>query len=306
MRRRHAQPPVNALSRSLAGPLAAALASVVASLALAGAIAFAPAAAHAQPPPSPTEQVDPLFGDEDGTDPLFGDEEGELAPVPGYPDPIEPVNRRILGFNRVLDRWVFDPITRAYQFAVPTPARRAIHRLFLNLNSPTILANDILQMEWTDAGVTLSRFVVNSTVGVVGLFDVAERIGLERHEADFSQTLRLADVESGPYLVVPILGPSTVRDTSGALMDSLFNPTTWFFGLGLGTQFVTQGPLTEQLLYTGTSGLATRDAHYESLKALKESSVDFYAALRNAYYQNRQAEIWDRRMHRANDWDTPY
>jgi phospholipid-binding lipoprotein MlaA len=263
--------------------------------------------ARAQGPPAAatSEAPDPLFDDLEEPDPLF-DDDAEFDVGPGFPDPAERVNRGVLGFNRFLDRWIFDPVTRAYQFAVPTPARRAIHRLFLNLNSPPILANDILQMEWKDAGVTLGRFVINTTVGVAGLFDVAASMGLERHESDFGQTLRLADVESGPYLVVPILGPSTARDTAGAVMDSFFNPTTWFFGLGLGTQFVTQGPLTEQLLYTGTSGLTTRDAHYEALKALESSSVDFYAALRNAYYQNRQSEIWDRRQHRTQDWVTPY
>ncbi|MGH0036237.1 MAG: MlaA family lipoprotein [Myxococcota bacterium] len=270
-------------------------------------LALAPAPLAAQEPPSTadSQQSDPLFDDFDESDPLFGDPDQDPMRV-GYPDPIERFNRGVLGFNRFLDRWIFDPVTRAYQFAVPSPVRRSVHRLFLNLNSPPILANDILQMEWTDAGVTLSRFVVNSTVGVVGLFDVAAHMGLERHESDFGQTLRLADVESGPYLVVPVLGPSTARDTAGAVMDSFFNPTTWFFGLGLGTQFVTQAPLTEQLLYSGTSGLTVRDAHYEALKALEESSVDFYAALRSAYYQNREAEIWDRREHRAMDWEIPY
>jgi phospholipid-binding lipoprotein MlaA len=290
------------------------LAGLIAGLWLACVVAPAPAV-WAQEPPSTadTHQPDPLFDESleesdplfDEADPLFGEDDAFGTPG-GYPDPIERVNRGVLGFNRFLDRWLFDPVTRAYQFAVPTPARRAVHRLFLNLNSPVILANDILQMEWQDAGVTLGRFVVNSTAGVAGLFDVAERMGFERHESDFGQTLRLADVESGPYLIVPILGPSTVRDTVGGVMDSFFNPTTWFFGLGLGTQFVTQGPLTEQLLYSGTSGLTLRDAHYESLKALEDSSVDFYAALRNAYYQNRKAEIWDRREHRALDWEVPY
>jgi len=270
--------------------------------------------ARAQAPPVFTHDhgtpsaPDPLFDDSDGDeggggDALFDDEFDQPS---GYPDPIESTNRHVLGFNSFVDRWVFDPITRAYQFVVPDPARRAVYRFFLNLNSPPILANDILQLEWKDAGVTLGRFVINTTVGVVGFFDVADSMGLERHEADFGQTLQLANVPSGPYVVLPIFGPSTLRDTAGGVMDSLFNPTTWFFGLGLGTTFVTQTPLTEQLLYTGTAGLSTRDAHYEALKALKESSVDFYAALRSAFYQNREAEIWERRSDRLRDWQVPY
>ena len=256
---------------------------------------------HAEPRPLfGAGQPDPLYGDEE-SDPLYGDDE-EFEENVGFPDPAEGTNRGVLRFNRTLDRWIFDPITRGYQFIVPAPGRRAIRRFFLNLNSPPILANDVLQLEWTDAGVTLARFVINSTVGVAGFFDVAEKIGLERHVSDFGQTLRLAGVESGPYLVVPVLGPNTVRGTTGLIMDGLFNPTTWFFGLGLGTTFVTSSPLAEQLLYTGTAGLTERDKHYESLKALEDSSVDFYSALRSAYYQNRQAEIWDRRLHREADW----
>ncbi len=247
--------------------------------------------------PSTPSEPDPLFDDDEA----FFEESG----AGGYPDPVERANRGILRFNEGADRWVFDPITRAYRWAVPAPARRAIYRFFLNLNSPAVLANDILQLEWADSGVTLSRFVINTTVGIAGFFDPAARIGLERHQSDFGQTLQLAGVNSGPYLVIPILGPTTTRDGFGEIVDSFFTPSTYFFGFGFGQQ-IFAGPLTEQLVYTGTSGLTTRDAHFESLKALRESSVDFYSALRNAFYQNREAEIWDRRAHRNSDWSVPY
>jgi len=269
-------------------------AALVAGLLLGLGLGAPPAAAASAAPSAP------LAGE---PDPLF-DEDVE---PPGYPDPAEPLNRGILRFNQAVDHWFFDPVTRAYQFAVPEPARRALRRVFLNLNSPPTLANDVLQLEWRDAGVTVGRFAINSTVGVVGLFDVAEDLGLPRHESDFGQTLRLAGVHSGPYLVLPILGPTNLRDGVGDVADSLFTPSTYFFGFGFfGETVLSQAPLAEQLVYSGTSGLSTREAHYDRLKALEESAVDFYAALKSAYYQNRQAEIWENRRHRENDWAVPY
>jgi len=225
-------------------------------------------------------------------DPLFDDEFAEEQQDASFPDPLEDVNRWSLRFNRVADRWVFDPITEVYRWLVPDAARRCLHRAFLNAGSPSIVVNDLLQLEWKDAGVSFSRLLVNSTVGIGGLFDPAERIGLERHESDFGQTLSLAGFESGPYLVLPLFGPSTVRDGSGDVVDTFLSPTTYVFG----------SALMQQLIFGGSSGLSTRDFHYESLKALEESSIDFYATLRSAFYQNRVAEIWDRREHRRDDW----
>jgi len=176
-----------------------------------------------------------------------------------------------------------DPITRAYTFAVPAPARRSIRRAFANLNSPSIFANDALQLRPLDAGVTAARFVVNTTAGVVGLFDVAERIGLEGHHADFGQTLALAGVPSGPYLVLPVFGPTTARDGVGTLVDFVFEPTTYILAPGAQLVFTS-------ILRTGT-GFSTWETQSDALHALQASSIDFYAALRNAYFQNRVAEI---------------
>ncbi len=227
-------------------------------------------------------------------DPLFDDDFDLDEQDASFPDPVEPVNRAILRFNRLADRWVFDPITEAYRWLVPDPARRCVRRAFLNAGSPSIFVNDLLQLEWKDAGVTVSRLIVNSTVGIGGLFDPSQRIGLERHESDFGQTLTLAGFPSGPYLVLPLFGPSTVRDGAGDVVDTFLSPTTYILG----------SALTQQLLFGGGSGLSTRDFHYEGLKALEESSIDFYATLRSAFYQNRVSEIWSRREHRRDDWVT--
>ncbi|MBW2427227.1 MAG: VacJ family lipoprotein, partial [Deltaproteobacteria bacterium] len=154
---------------------------------------------------------------------------------------------------------------------------------FLNLGSTRTLANDLLQLEWKDAGVTTSRLLINTTIGIAGFFDVAAKMGLERHESDFGQTLALAGTPSGPYLMLPVLGPSTLRDGSGIAVDGFFQPT-----------FYVLGP-TELLVYAGSSGLSTRDRHFVELKALEDSAIDVYAAMRNGFYQDRVGAIWGRR-----------
>lgn len=211
----------------------------------------------------------------------------ELAEEP-VPDPLEWLNRRTLAFHRGLERWFLDPVTKLYSKVVPGPVKLRVRNFFANLNSPSIFVNDTLQLEFRDAGTTLGRFFLNSTVGILGLFDPAAGLRLEPHHSDFGQTLALAGIGSGPYLVVPLLGPTTARDVVGDVVDFFFQPTSYVFGPG------------QQLVYGGGAGLVTREAHYEELEALESSAVDYYAALRSAYSQNREAEIWSRREHRRN------
>lgn len=243
---------------------------------------------------------DPLFDDEpagdpyaveDTSDPLFDDDfddfDMDFDDEPsGFPDPFEKFNRGVLAFNGVVDRFVLDPITIGYRFIFPEPVRRSIDRFFDNVNSTQTIVNDIFQLEWKDASLCTGRLLVNSTVGIGGLFDPATRFGMEGHISDFGQTLAIAGAPSGPYFMLPLLGPSNVRDGLGIGVDAIFHPT--FFVLGG----------TDVLFFSGSSGLTERARHYEELKALEESSIDYYAALRSGYYQNRQAEIWDRREDR--------
>jgi phospholipid-binding lipoprotein MlaA len=237
--------------------------------------------------------------EDDAVDPLFDEVDGK---EPGFPDPLEGVNRGTFAFNRQLDRWVIDPVTRAYRFVVPAPARRAVRRALVNLDAPVTFVNDVLQLEPGDAAVTVTRFMLNTTVGVVGLFDVAAELDLEGHESDFGQTLALSGVASGPYLVIPLLGPNTLRDTAGWAVDMMFRPTTYLLTPG-GAFFLSGFTETGTQLVVTTlwqnsteiaEGFATREASGEALAALEASSVDYYAALRNAYYQNRTALIWRR------------
>jgi len=204
----------------------------------------------------------------------------------GIADPFEPLNRGFLGFNRVIDRFVFDPLTEGYRFLFPEVVRRSVNRFFTNINSTQSLVNDIFQLEWFDAQRTFVRLVVNSTVGIGGLFDPATHWGLDGHVSDFGQTLALAGVPTGPYLVLPLFGPSDTRDAVGLGVDSLFHPT--FFIL----------PGVDALFFNTSSGFSQRESHYEEIKALEESSIDYYSALRSGYIQNREAQVWARREDR--------
>jgi len=206
----------------------------------------------------------------------------------GFPDPLERSNRGMLWFDQQMDRWMVDPLVKSYQYVVPPPARRAVRRFCLNINSASILINDLLQREWGDACVTAERFAINTTVGVGGLFDPAASLGMERHSSDFGQTLALAGIGSGPYLVMPLFGPSNVRDAGGTIVDFLMQPTLYF--LPVATLFIYEGSLGL------STGLSARDTYSEGLASLRASSVDYYSALHNAYYQTRMAQIWDRRQ----------
>jgi phospholipid-binding lipoprotein MlaA len=221
-------------------------------------------------------------------DPLFEDDlEQEYAErPPGFPDPLEPFNRYVLAFNEEVDQWFLDPLTRVYRFILPDEVKRAIQRGLANLNSPGVTINDALQCEFNDAGITLWRFVINSTFGLGGLFDPAAWLGVRGHTSDFDQTLAIYGVPSGAFLMLPVFGPTTVRGGFGTIVDTAFRPTTYFLA---GTeQFVFT------IIHGGSSGLATREASLDAIHDLQDSSVDYYAALRNAYYQKRMAEIWRR------------
>ena len=222
------------------------------------------------------EAPDPLF-DED-----FDDEEMFDDPFADA-DPFENTNRKIFGFNRGVDRYVLEPLTRGYQWVVPEPGRRAVFRAFQNIESPAILVNDLLQLRFADAAKTTGRFLLNSTLGIGGLFDPGIAAGWDRHTSDFGQTLALAGVNSGPYIMVPVLGPTTVRDGFGQIVDRLLQPLTYILG---PSQILISATLT------GGSGFVYRDKYAERIEALESSSVDFYAALRSVYLQSRRAHIW--------------
>lgn len=261
-------------------------------------LVVAPAIAAAGPgneepknPPAPESEpleveADPFFAD--GSDPLFDDFEEEV--IEGYPDPLEETNRGVLAFNQGVDRFFLGPVTRFFGWATPDPLKLGLRNLFANLNYPVVFLNDLLQLEWKEAASVTGAFVVNSTVGIGGLFEPAKHIGLPRHESDFDQTLALALVPSGPYLVMPIAGPTTARGTVGQFVDFFLQPTNWIFP-GVGNLYYVGG-------YHAGGGVVTLEQHQQELEELERSSVDFYSVLRSAYYQNRTDEIWSRRAER--------
>jgi phospholipid-binding lipoprotein MlaA len=225
----------------------------------------------------------PRAAPEPGHDPLFGDGPG----ITEVFDPMEPMNRLVSDFNQGLDTWVLDPVTGVYDLVVPAPARKALRRALFNLDAPAVFVNDVLQLEPADAGLTATRFAINTVFGACGLLDVAALLGLEGHQSDFGQTMALYGMPSGPYLVLPVLGPTTVRDGTGFLVDFWFRPTTYFLTPLSNVVFTS--------IRDGTAGLAALDAHGPALDALEASAMDYYAALRSAYMQDREGQIWRRR-----------
>ena len=206
----------------------------------------------------------------------------ETGPDPAERDSIEFSNRMSFGFNEAFYRYLADPIAKGFAWVVPAPGRRALHRFFENLESPALLLSDVLQLAPLDATKTTSRFAINTTVGLLGFFDPAAAIGIETHHTDFGETLAVWGVPSGSYVVIPLLGPSTARDTFGEIVDAVLHPGVWFLS-----------PV-QQVLVRTSDGLSAYDVERERLDALRATSVDFYAAIRSAYLMDRDAHVEQR------------
>jgi phospholipid-binding lipoprotein MlaA len=142
-------------------------------------------------------------------------------------DPLEPMNRYFFDLNNFADEILMKPLAGWYYIALPNFAQDGIRNAVNNVRTPVILANDLFQGEFERAGTTFGRFLVNSTMGLGGLFDVAEKMGLERHDEDFGQTMAVAGVNEGPYLVLPLIGPSNPRDAFGKIVDAFLDPMTY-------------------------------------------------------------------------------
>ena len=197
-------------------------------------------------------------------------------------DPWEKTNREVFDFDVKLDHTVARPIARGYRDAVPEPLRDGIHNAVTNLNSPVILANDVLQGDGNKAVNTFGRIVINSTVGIGGLIDVASKLGIPYHENDFGITLGKDGVAEGSYLVLPFAGPMPPRDLLGTGVDVGLDPLTWIKYHGRDTWMVVR------------FGIGTLDAEasrMDAVESIERSSIDFYATTRNLYRQSRNAKI---------------
>ncbi|HEX7966166.1 MAG TPA: VacJ family lipoprotein [Gammaproteobacteria bacterium] len=195
-------------------------------------------------------------------------------------DPWEGFNRKVYAFNDALDKNVARPVARTYVRAVPGPARSGVHNVVSNLVEPVTVVNDALQGKLKQTLQDLGRFVINSTVGILGWFDVAKHVGLPHHDEDFGQTLATWGVSSGPYLVLPVIGPSTVRDAGGRVADIYTDPPRH--------DLKPRWRNAELVVY----GIDTRAGLMETNETL-DNSYDPYAFMRDAYLQNRRFKIYD-------------
>jgi phospholipid-binding lipoprotein MlaA len=194
-------------------------------------------------------------------------------------DEAEPTNRVIFDVNMALDKAVLKPIAFVYKEGVPKEGREAVGSFLDNLRTPVIFANDLMQGEWDRAWTTVVRFAANSTFGVGGLLDVAADLGYAKHDEDFGQTLAVWGVAEGPYLMLPLFGPSNPRDAVGRVVDTVLDPIGWL------------APGWANYSRYGTSAVHIRAEHYDELNDLEKSSLDFYAAIRSLYRQKRNDEI---------------
>ena len=197
-------------------------------------------------------------------------------------DPIEPANRYFFELNRFLDTIALKPVATWYRGVVPGVGRNAIRNFLDNLKSPVILVNDLLQGEWDRAGTTAERFGINSTVGVLGLFDPAEDWGMPQHSEDFGQTLGTYGVGEGPYLYLPVLGPAPPRDLVGFGVDQFFDPLTYIYWNKSMTV-----PVTRFVV----NGVDQRARSLDALDQIERTSVDYYVTIRSLYRQSRRNEI---------------
>lgn len=207
----------------------------------------------------------------------------EIAEVDSDNDPLELLNRFTFSFNMALDTVIFQPVAAYYRFLFPVQVRDSVRNVFRNLRSPLILINDLLQGETERAETTLVRFIVNSTVGVLGLFDVAADLGHPYHDEDFGQTLAVHGMGEGFYLVLPVLGPSNPRDGAGLLVDLYLNPLTYAFDSVDADDWVVPRIAAE--------AIDKRSRNIEVIEDLRRDSIDFYARIRSLHRQSRTNEI---------------
>ena len=245
---------------------------------------------------APSVEPAPEVSSEEPFDPFA--KPGEEA-IEEY-DPWEPLNTKFFEFNRQLDRWVLKPVAKGYNAVVPNIVQVGITNIFYNSRVTPRLMNNIFQGKFKGAGIEAGRFLINTTVGIGGFFDVARRLNLTTPEEDTGQTLGFYGIKPGPYIMVPLLGPYTVRDLVGYGGDIALNPIYW---LVIPTMHNIDSIPTvidvDERLATYAISIGARAAevvnerslNLEKFQGVEESTVDLYAAVRNAYLQKRAKAI---------------
>ena len=196
-------------------------------------------------------------------------------------DPWEKFNEAMFEFNRSLDKWIFKPVAQAYNFVVPDEVQRMIENAFDNINVVPRLVNSLLQGKWGGAGREVSRFLINSVVGIGGFWDIAKtEFNILPSKEDFGQTLGFYGGEPGPYLILPLMGPLTVRDGIGKFVDGLMDPLSYVLPF-----------IWERLVMKVIETVNDRSLNLELFEGVEATTVDLYSAVRNAYLQRRARQI---------------
>lgn len=210
----------------------------------------------------------------------FAEADAASGPAPStvrISDPLERLNRGTYYFNDHLYRWLLRPAAKGYSAVAPKPVRESVDRFFLNVKFPIRGVNNLLQGRFSAAGIETARFVVNTTVGIGGLFDPASHMKLKAHPADFDQTLARYGLPTGIYLNLPVLGPSSVRGAAGLAGDTVLNPSFY-----IDNGWITSGA-------TALNTVNTTSLRYKEYDTLLNGTLDPYAAMRSAYFENRKA-----------------
>ena len=218
--------------------------------------------------------------------------DGELTLKKNEPSEIkdcfENLNRATFAFNQVLDGIVFKPVASAYR-VLPIPVKSGVSNSLDNLSNLVTIPNNILQGDLKKAGINSGRFVINTTIGLLGLIDVAELLGLPEYEKeDYGQSLAKLGVGPGCYLVLPVLGPSTVRDTTASLVNVMGGDAWYNITVKNDTQHFSDIDYYSSKI---TAGVDFRAKNYDSIENLEKNSVDFYASVKSLYLQDRQQKI---------------
>ena len=200
------------------------------------------------------------------------------------PDPFENINRSIFAFNDGIDKTLIRPIAKGYQTIVPSPVTTGVSNFFSNLGDIVVIANDLLQFKFKQAASDTSRLFINSTIGLVGIIDVASELNLPKHDEDFGQTLGYWGVNSGPYIVLPLWGPSSARDIVGLGADTLLDPLFYYAG--------TQAEAQALAPYV-VKGVDERANLLGAERILQAAALDKYSYLRDAYLSRREYLVSD-------------
>ena len=218
--------------------------------------------------------------------------DGELIIKKNQPaeikDCFESVNRATFAFNQALDGAIFKPVASAYR-VLPSPVKSGVSNSLENLSNLVTIPNNVLQGEFKEAGINSGRFIINTTVGILGLFDVAEKMDFPEYEKeDYGQTLGVWGVGSGCYLVLPVLGPSTIRDTAGSFINVMGGDPYYNVSMHGNNEYLDK---SDYMLTKTLTAVDFRSKNLETFDNLEKNSLDFYASVKSLYLQDRQQKI---------------